>query len=293
MITLGGVLCVVPDSLFVRLIEAAPLTIAFWRVTLVGLVVGAALWLRGGAAPFRDFAGGGWSAVVYAVGTGASGVLFVLAVSLTSVANVVFIIASLPVFAALFSRVMLGEPFSRRMMWTLAAVVPGLAIIAYGSGRTEGAHWAGDLLALTVSALFAAALTAARHMRSRSMVPGVAVGYLLAGAAVGFWAAPLSLPPGQIGLVLAHAAMIAASAVLLAQGPRYIASAEVGLLILLESALAPLLVWAVIGENPGRHALMGGAVVLGALALSNVVALRRAGRRRAAPRATSEIRNRP
>ena len=35
----------------------------------------------------------------------------------------------------------------------------GLAIIAYGSGDTEGASIEGDLVALAVSALFAAGLT--------------------------------------------------------------------------------------------------------------------------------------
>ena len=50
LITLFGVLFVVPDSLFVRLIPADPLTIAFWRVLLAG--GGTAIWLvlRGGAA---------------------------------------------------------------------------------------------------------------------------------------------------------------------------------------------------------------------------------------------------
>jgi drug/metabolite transporter (DMT)-like permease len=65
----------------------------------------------------------------------------------------------------------------------------------------------------------------------------------------------------------------------LALGPRYIPSPEVGLLILLESVLAPLLAWVVVGEDPGPYALVGGAVVIGALAVSNVVALsRRKGR---------------
>ena len=58
-------------------------------------------------------------------------------------------------------------------------------------------------------------------------------------------------------------------------GPRYISSPEVSLLILLESVLAPLLVWAIVGEDPGRWAMIGGAVVIGALLASNFVALRR------------------
>lgn len=275
LITLFGVLFVVPDSLFVRLIDAAPLTIAFWRVTLVGLVIAVVLVLREGVAPFRAYAQTGIFGVIYMLGLGSSGVLFVLAVSLTSVANVVFILASLPVFAMIYSRMFLSEAISPRMFFTIAAVLPGLAVIAYGSGETEGASLAGDLLALAVSALFAGALTAARYVRATSMVPGVALGYLLGGLAILPWAAPLSLPVSQLPLVALHVGTIAVSSVLLALGPRYITSAEVGLLVLLESVLAPMLAWYVIGENPGSYALLGGAIVIGALFVSNLWVLRR------------------
>ena len=274
-ITLVGVLCVVPDSLFVRLIDSDALTIAYLRVTLVGLLIGAVVLLREGRAPFVAFARTGIYGLVYILGLGGSGVLFVLAVSLTSVANVVFIIASLPVFAVLFSRVFLGEPISARMALTIVAVVPGLAVIAYGSGETQGASLVGDLLALCVSALFAAALTAARKVRATSMVPGVAVGYVLGGLVILPWAAPLSLPPSELPLVAMHVGTIAVSAVLLALGPRYITSAEVGVLVLLESVLAPILAWWIIAEHPGPYALTGGAVVIGALFVSNLWVLRR------------------
>jgi len=46
-------------------------------------------------------------------------------------------------------------------------------------------------------------------------------------------------------------------------------------LILLESVLAPLLVWFALGEDPGAYALVGGAVVISALGLSNLVVLMR------------------
>ncbi|MCX7558598.1 DMT family transporter [Sulfitobacter sp. F26204] len=275
LITLIGVLFVVPDSLFVRLISAEALTIAFWRLLLAGGL--SVLWFLGtaGTAPFRAVLGTGRYGVIYIAGVGASGVLFVVAVSLTSVANVVFIIASLPVFASLFSRIFLAEPFGIRTWLTIAAVVPGLAIIAYGSGETQGASLAGDLLAFCVSALFAAALTAARHARAVSMVPGVAMGYTLAALVIAPFADPWSMPLDQAPLVLGHGTVILVSSILLAIGPRYITSAEVGLLVLLESVLAPLLAWAVIGEDPGRYALIGGAIVIGALVVSNVVLLLR------------------
>lgn len=278
-ITVLGVLFVVPDSLFIRLIEADALSIAFWRSLLSGLVIGLFVLGRERAGALRALSRMGGHGLVYALFLGASGVLFVLAVSLTSVANVVFIIAAMPVFAALFSRVFLGERLSRRTAFTILAVAAGLGVIAYGSGATEGASLAGDLVALCVAGSFAAALTTARRLRHMSMVPAVPLANL--GAALALWpfVDPLAVPSAQWGLVALHGGVfIALSTVLLALGPRYLPSAEVALLILLESVLAPLLVWAVLGEDPGPWALAGGALVIGALFVSNLVLiLRRRG----------------
>lgn len=275
LITLAGVLLVVPDALFVRIIDADPVTIAFWRLMLVGLGVASWFLIREGLAPFQAVLATGWYAWVYMTGVGASGLLFVLAVSLTSVANVVFIIAALPVFATIFSRIFLGETVTPRMALTILAVLIGVAIIAAGSGNTEETQLAGDLLALAVAALFAAALTAARCVRHVSMVPGMAMGYLIAALLALPFAAPFSVAPDSVPFVMAHAGFILGSSVMLALGPRYITSAEVGLLILLESTLAPLLAWLILKENPGAYALVGGSIVVVALAASNLWALRR------------------
>ena len=277
LITFLGVVFVVPDALFVRLIDAPALTVAFWRLALAGGL--AALWLLStrGTAPFRAVLATGRYGLIYMAGVGCSGVLFILAVSLTSIANVVFIIASLPVFAAIFSRIFLGEPFSPRILLTIAAVVPGLAIIAYGSGETENASLAGDLLALCVSAFFAAGLTAARKVRQTSMVPGVAMAYLVAACCIAPFADPLATSVSQAPLIAMHAGFILLSSVLLAIGPRFITSAEIGLLVLLESVFAPIVAWVVVAESPGIYAVVGGAIILSALAVSNaVVLLRRA-----------------
>ncbi|MEO9648605.1 MAG: EamA family transporter [Roseobacter sp.] len=159
------------------------------------------------------------------------------------------------------------------MLLTMGAVIVGLGIIAYGSGDAEGTSLLGDVLALGVSAFFAAALTAARCVKHISMVPGVAMGYGGAALLLLPFADPLSVPPAQTGLVLLYGLFILGSSILLAIGPRYIKSAEVGLLVLLESALAPLLAWAVIGETVRPLTLIGGGVVIGALFVYNFVAL--------------------
>ena len=57
---------------------------------------------------------------------------------------------------------------------------------------------------------------------------------------------------------------------LLTLGPRYIPVPEVGLMLLLESVLGPFLVWLVLGVDPGAHGLIGGAIVISTLVVSNI-----------------------
>jgi drug/metabolite transporter (DMT)-like permease len=275
LITTLGVLLVVPDALFVRLIEASPMVIAFWRALIAGVLVLGFVLLTQGRAGFSAVRRTGRAGLIYTGLIATTPPAFVLAVTQTSVANVVFIFASMPIFAALFSRVYLGEPIRTRMVLTMAAVICGLGIIAYGSTETGIASWKGDLWALYISVAYGAALTAVRQVRATSMIPAIPVAFLGAACGLGLFAAPFDGVAAQWPLFLAHGAFIGAATCLLALGPRYIGSAEVALLILLESVLAPLLVWAVIGEHPGAWALLGGTVVIGALLVSNLYSLRR------------------
>ncbi|MBC6407321.1 MAG: DMT family transporter [Rhodobacteraceae bacterium] len=275
LITIMGVVFVVPDALFVRLIEAPPLVVSFWRGAVIGLFLSVFLLFTQGVAPFRQVIGAGWAAVGYMVAVGVSGTLFTLSVRLTSVANVLFIIATMPVFAALFSRFLLGEALSRRMVITIGGVAAGLGFIAFGSSQSSAqGWWVGDMLALVVSAVFAAGLTMVRKVRAVSMVPALPMAHLGSCVLLVSFIDPFVVPLSQLWLVLAHGGCLALSAVGLTLGPRYISAVEVALLMLLEAVLAPLLVWWVIGEQPGPWALLGGAIVIGVMGLSNLVALR-------------------
>ena len=273
IITTLGVLFIIPDSLFVRLIEAEPMVTAFWRGMTSGLIILVAVLLFQGLSGFSAILRTGWPAVIYMVLIGLTTPGFVLAITNTSVANVVFIFATIPIFAAIFSRIFLDEPIHMRMVLTMIVVLFGLGLIAYGSGSNEIASWKGDLWALYVSMSYAGALTAVRKVKETSMIPAIPIAYIGSVLAFGFFISPLPAFEAEWPLFVGHGAFIGVATCLLTLGPRFISSAEVSLLILLESVLAPILVWAVIGEDPGRWALVGGAVVIGALLLSNLSAL--------------------
>lgn len=274
MITTLGVLFVVPDSLFIRMIDASAWTVTFWRGIISGLIVLFVIGIFKGRKPFVDSFRTGYAGLIYTCLIAISAPCFVLAIKLTSVANVVLIIASMPVFAAFFSRFFLDEAITHRMIYTVLGVFLGLALVAYGSSVNQQASWQGDLIAVLVSISFAGAMTAARKLKAVSMVPAIPVAYALGALLVAPFATPYSAIVDQPYLILLHGGFIACASVLLTLGPRYIGSAEVALLILLETVLAPLLVWAVMGEYPGQWAVYGGIIVVGVLVFSNLWQLR-------------------
>ena len=272
LITFLGVLLVVPDSLFVRLITSEPLVTAFWRSASAGILVLIGLITIQGLSGFRNVLIMGWLGWIYTIIIGSTAPAFVFAVSNTTVANVVFILASMPIFSAIFSRIFLKERFQLRMLVTTLLVTIGLAFISFGSANSEVASWRGDVWALYVSIAYAAALTAVRKLKAFSMIPAIPFGYIGAAIVIFFVTDPIIGFSENWALYLGHGFFIAFGTCLLAIGPRLISAPEVALLILLESVLAPLLVWAVIGENPGEWALIGGIIVLFSLLVSNVLA---------------------
>ncbi len=275
IITALGVLCLVPDSLFVRLIDADAFAIAFWRGLVAGALIGVFVVVRMGPGAFGAVLRASWHSYAYILLFGISAPGFVLAISLTSVANVVFILASMPVFAAIFSRIALGELITARMVWTMLGVFVGLTILLLGSKENEMTTLAGDFVALCVSIFFAAALTTVRAARARSMLPAVPIALIGAALVIALFVDVMAPFAEFWPLLLGHGAFIAFASGLMVLGPRYLGSAEVSLLILLETVLAPLLVWAVLGEDPGVWALVGGGVVIAVLMLSNLVVLLR------------------
>ena len=274
LITALGVLIVTPDSLFVRLIDGDPLVTGFWRGLIAGLVVFIVVLLFQVPRAFSVVFRSGKPGLIYMVLVASTAPAFALAVTNTSVANVVFILAATPIFAAIYSRIFLGEPIERRMVLTLIAVVIGLGVITIGSSESEIASWKGDLWAVYIAAAFAAALTAVRKIKDVSMVPAVPFAYIGAALVLLLFTSPFEAFAANWPLYLGHGVMIGAASCLLTLGPRYITSAEVSLLVLLESVLAPILVWWVLGEDPGPLAIAGGATVIVALLVSNYFAVR-------------------
>jgi drug/metabolite transporter (DMT)-like permease len=250
----------------------------FWRsffnaLALVVLLVR----LRGAAAKLIPRAGGqgtqwlcgGWWAVMFTA--------FMVAITMTTVANVLVTMAIAPLVTALFARVALGQRLPNRTWGAIVAAGVGIAwMYAHELGVASGRHVAGTAIALAVPLAAALNWTAIQRSRSGSadllaaVLIGAALSALLTlGAALPFRATAHDLVLlGVLGVFqLAVPCLIAVAAA------RVLAAPEVALLSLLEIVFGVLWTWLGAAEAPSRHVLAGGALVLGALVANEGIAL--------------------
>jgi drug/metabolite transporter (DMT)-like permease len=271
-----GVVVISPDALIVRSVNADAWTTIAWRgmFTAVGTVAMLLLLQRGEARrrtwrPTRPhlFAGALFAA---------ASIAFVSALDRTEAASVLVIIAAGPLIASVLGRFFLHQRAAARTWLTGIAVVAGLTVILGGSlgqGDIDG-----DLLALAGATCFAGYLTVSWAARPADMTPAIGIGgagAALAGLVVG--ADPWIGTHDMLLLGLLGIVILPISLTLITRATHHLPAPEVNLVALLETLLGPLWVWLSIGERPSAEVLAGGILVVGAVTIHSVLALR-AGR---------------
>jgi drug/metabolite transporter (DMT)-like permease len=269
----AGVLVISPDALIVRAVDADAWTAIAWRGVFTAVGALALVAVPGSIADAPRASGGR-----YALAGGlfaAASVAFVTALYRTDAATVLAIVAAGPLIAAVLAR-FAGEVPAPRTWAAAGAVVVGLAVIV----ATDGVRGRldGSLLALAGAACFAGFLTVARTARPADMTLAFAVGGALA-AAAGFVAGadPTVGVRDLILLGLLGLLILPASLFLIARATRHLPAPEVGLILLLETLLGPLWVWAALGELPDAPVVAGGIVIVAAVAAHALAARRAAG----------------
>jgi drug/metabolite transporter (DMT)-like permease len=257
--------------------QARSFEVTFWRsfFTVASLLVilpfaqgpavfrklrraGAALWLSGLC----------WSVMFTA---------FMVALTLTSVANVLVTMAFGPFLTALVARAFIGHRIPGRT-W-LAIVVAGAGIATMYGTQVAANAWAGTAVALCVPLAAACnwTITQWSHRAGQDvdLVPAVLVGAALSSLATLPLAMPFAASWHDIGLLaLLGVLQLAIPCALSVVCARVLKAPEIALLALLEVIFGILLAWIGADEAPTRAVLAGGALVIGALAMNELVGWR-------------------
>jgi DME family drug/metabolite transporter len=215
-----------------------------------------------------SFAGVTWRTWVAALVLAVTSMLYILALSRTSAATTLFMLAAAPVFAAVIGWVLLRERVEQSTMIAIAITAVGVTIMV-GAGLDAGSAL-GLFFAALIPVLIGLYSVIQRSVsRVDPVIPTlIAAAFLTLGSGV---IALLDSGLGISGRDLTMAAISGGFALglglpLYNLGHRSVAAARVPLLLMTEVVLAPLWVWIWPGETPDVTTLIGGAVIMSAVA---------------------------
>lgn len=213
---------------------------------------------------------------------------FMVALTLTSVANVLVTMAVGPLMTALLARIFIGHKIP--LCTWLAIVAAGFGIAwMFGShlflggvadvGGGGGSQLLGTIVALLVPLAGAINWTVVQrsqaHGEKIDLVPAVLVGAFISSLVTLPLAFPFAASAHDIGLLaMLGLVQLAIPCVLSVYCARILKAPEISLLALLEVIFGILLAWVGANEVPGASVLTGGSLVIGALLLNELVGWR-------------------
>ncbi|MEJ8853539.1 DMT family transporter [Variovorax robiniae] len=255
-----------------RHLEAArSFEVTFWRslFTVLALLVILPLWQ--GRAVFAKIRRGGVDLWVSGVCWCVMFTAFMVALTITSTANVLVTMSVGPLFTALAARIFIGHKLPARTWGAIAVAGIGIAWM-YGQQFGQG-PLTGTLVALCVPLALACNWTVVQHAHATGhdvdLVPAVLIGAALSALVALPLAWPFQANAHDLGL-LAFLGLfqLAIPCVLSVLCAKVLKAPEVALLSLLEVLFGIALAWVGAGETPAPSVLTGGALVMGALVVN-------------------------
>jgi drug/metabolite transporter, DME family len=266
-------------GLGIRLIdEAVVWQILLYRSISLSLFLYLVIRIRSGESPFAQVRRAGFPAVVAGLSLVAAYSGGIYAIQNTSVANAMLLFATAPFMAAVLGWIVLREPVRTATWVAIAAAIGGIAIMV--ADKSGSVALKGSLAALGSAFGFAVFTVALRWGRTGEMLPAVFLSGLFA---IGITLVicfglglSIVLSPNDGGIAMGMGVFqVGAGLILYTLGSRSLPAAELALLSLAEVLLGPLWVWLFLGETATANTLVGGVVLLAAIAANALSGKRR------------------
>ena len=266
LLSLIGVIIISPDSLLIRLVRLDDFSLIFYRSALPTITVFGFLIYYYKSKVLSSFFLIGLPGILYAILYAITHICFVYSIQHTAVANTLVLIAAAPIFAAIFSVLILKE-VPNLFTWIIIFIaLSGMIIIGWGSYTSTGIF--GDIMALVVAAGMGFSMVLVRYCKERDLVPACLLGCIIAALYALPFNVNFNLVNSQIYLLLIMCLIILPIPfMILTIAPKYAPAHEVALIFLMESVLGTAWVWFVISEVPPLNTIIGGAILLIAVSI--------------------------
>ncbi|MDE0970360.1 MAG: EamA family transporter [Octadecabacter sp.] len=257
-------------GLGIRMIEDAVVwQILLYRSISMSLFLYAIIRIRSGESPFIQIHRTGYPVIIAGLSLVAAYSGGIYSIQNTSVANAMLLFATAPFMAAVLGWIVLRERVRFATWIAILVAVGGIATMV--ADKSGSVVLKGSLAALGSALGFAVFTVALRWGRTGEMLPAVFLSGIFAIATTLVICLGLGLPlvlnPNDGGIAMGMGVFqVGAGLILYTLGSRSLPAAELALLSLAEVLLGPLWVWLFLGETASVNTLIGGMVLLAAIA---------------------------
>ncbi len=266
-------------GLGIRMIEQANVwQILFYRSIALAIFLLCIITIRSRYRPIRAIRSAGVAGAIGGVGLVFAFAGGIYAIQTTTVANAMFLFAAAPFLAAVAGRLILREQVRRATWISMVFAIIGIVIMVV-NGFAAG-KMIGNISALLSAAGFAVFSIALRWGKLEDMLPAVFLAgvfaIITAGSICQLAGYGFELPRNDIAIVIAMGVFqVGMGLVLYTIGSRVVPAGELVLLSMTEVVLGPLWVWIFVGETVSFYTMLGGAVLMLAIAGNAISGLRR------------------
>ncbi len=195
-------------------------------------------------------------------------VAYVVAMSKTTVANVVFIISTQTIFLALFGFLFLKEKITLKGLIAITLAFAGMLVMV-GDSIYQGTLF-GNIVAFAIPINFTILVMIIRKFPDLDMVPAIFYSGIFSGIYGLVLASNLTFSSHDILMgFLLGVPQLAFGFICVTIGTKTTKAVTVGLLMLLETIFAPIWVWIFLNEVPPISVFMGGAIIISAVILKS------------------------
>lgn len=250
---------------FTRLLPFDPWTILFWRGVFGGSLISVFLVLMQGRGALRQLVAPGRGGLLVASLSTLGMVSFIPALQMTKVMNVAVLISTQPFVAAALAWLWLGEAVTWRTLIASLVAFGGVAITV--GGIEAGADVGGVALSCFMVLAISAMTVVVRRYQETSMVAAAALSNFLGSlVSLPFAHDLVHIDSANLAILAMFGCFqVALGLTFYMLGSRLLPSSQASLIATLETPLMPFWIWIAFREIPAVHALVGGALVIGAV----------------------------
>ena len=257
-------------GLLIREIENADIwQILFWRAFFFSLTLIFFLFFKYKKKALYNIKKSGYPGIAYGSAMSLGFVAYIIAMTETTVASVLFIISSQTIWLAIFGYFFLKEKISLKTLFSIILAMVGITVMIGGS--LDAGSLKGNLVALYIPVNFAFLILLIRKFPTIDFVPSLFI--------AGFLSVVYGFVMSETVIISLHDLLIvfllgsfqhAFGFICITIGARSTPAVIVGLLMLTEALFGPFWVWLFVNEIPPKSVFLGGGIIVIAVILKTL-----------------------